>query len=343
MRRDGSRRAYLALVLVTARACALSVVLLLIASLALSGGAKARPNGTTSLHYSALGDSISSPAWNLFGITDYVPIYADGLGADLGVDVSSDYYSAPGWDSSALLNAVSTNRGWQSTISRSHAITLFIGFNDLYGSRLSTEAGTCGGPDNEDCYRAAYTAFRSNFDALLGLIASLHPDHETLVRVLTIYNPFTAIDRATGASPAFERYVQEFNAHIYDASLTRGFLVVDIYAEFNGRTGTFDPVARNLIYADEKHPSSAGQELIARALRSVRYAPLDSSVPVTCIGDVNRDARVNSADSLLVALRIDTRKGDSRYAVEADVDNDGAVDAGDHRWLWAHTGRCRHG
>ncbi len=295
---------------------------------------------TNSFAYSALGDSISSPL--NFGTNNYVPVYSSYVAKDLAVNTNINYYNYPGGDSAVLLNAIKTNETWRTGLSQSNVISLFIGFNDLYGSRLSFKANTCGGTDNQDCLRAAYTNFQVSYDQILTEIKTLNTNPNTILRAVTIYNPFVAPDTADGSFSVYKSYVDQYNSYIWDKAFSKGFLVADIYYEFNGRLGTDDPIAKNLINTDGIHPNQRGMTVIANTLRSIKYFPVDGSPAITCIGDVNLDKKVNSTDQLIEAQHFNAKKGTPQYLANADVNNDWIINSIDSLISAKHTGTCLH-
>lgn len=295
---------------------------------------------TNSLTYSSLGDSISNPY--TLGSSNFIFAYSNYIAKDLAANVSNNYYSFPEWDSAILLNEIKTNSGWRSGITQSSVITVFIGFNDLYNSRLPFKANTCGGTDNQACLRTAYANFQTNYDQILTEIKTLNTNPNTVLRTVTIYNPYVAQDTADNTFSIYKSYMDQYNGYIWDKALAKGFLVADVYYEFNGRLGTDDPVAKKLIYTDGIHPSQTGMAVIANTLRSIKYFPVDGSPAITCIGDVNLDKKVNSTDQLIEAQHFNAKKGTAQYLANADVNNDWIINSTDSLISAKHTGTCLH-
>ncbi len=261
------------------RAKPLAITLALV--LALSGLMPASGAADHTYTYLALGDSIPFGAFAPFG-KGYVPLYAKAVIRDTGVWVNTVNLSVPGWTSRDLLFAVTSRPLFRLTAFSSNIITFSIGGNELAAARQLYKDGTCGGPDNEDCMRAAVAALESNWNGILGALAALRHNRPTIMRTTDIYNPFVNVDKASDSWPVggdgisdfdeLKPYLDEVNAYIAAASASNGVRVAPVYQAFNGVAGDEDPGDKGLTAFDDFHPSGLGHAVIASLLRGLGYA-----------------------------------------------------------------------
>jgi lysophospholipase L1-like esterase len=231
--------------------------------------------------YTALGDSIGFGLFAPIG-DGYVPVYGRRVEADTGANVTLVNTSIPGWTSSDLLGAIRGNLLFRVSIATSSIVTVNIGGNDLLGARGSYGNRTCGGPDNQDCLRAAVATFRANWNAILDQVLSLRSTRNTVIRTQDIYNPYVNEDRARDTWPndqgndfqVAKVYLDQINNHIRMTSAARNIPCARVYLAFNGPNGDIDAGDRGFIAFDGLHPNGRGHQLIADLLGDLGYSPL---------------------------------------------------------------------
>ena len=248
----------------------------------LSGSAEAEANWK----YTALGDSLAFGLWAFKG---YVPRYQGYVQADNNVDVSLTNLGVPGWTSGQLLAALSTSKLFRLEVATSRIVTWDIGGNDFLDARNSYKAKTCGGADNQDCIRAAVAMFKANWIATTAVTLSLRNPSNTIVRSMSLYNPYVNADKAANTWPdglevapsqgndfqVFKPYVDDINSFIMSSSVcSAAGRCADVYHKFNGPNGDIDPRTFGYISFDGVHPNDLGHKAIADLLRGLGYAPL---------------------------------------------------------------------
>lgn len=231
----------------------------------------AAPQPTLDWDYAALGDSL---AFGVAAQQGYVPRYAEFIRADTQANLRVTNLGVPGWTSADLLNALRNNAAIRNTIMNAEVVTFDIGGNDLLSARRRFLEGSCGGPENLDCFRVAVDEFKRNWDGILAEILALRSRDTTVLRTMDVYNPFVAEQRALGVFERLKAYLDEVNQHITSTAATAGIPCAQVYAAFNGPTGEEDALARGYIAADLVHPNDRGHMVMAEALRATGYAPL---------------------------------------------------------------------
>ena len=170
---------------------------------------------------------------------------------------------------------------------QSDVVTWDIGINDLMNARNTYKNRKCGGTDNQDCLRSMVAKFNSNWDAIVGEIFARRNTGTTIIRTVDIYNPWVKTDTAKNTTPdknetspkgndfqIIKYYLDEMNNHIAASVTAYALPCAQVYAAFNGASGSEDPIAKGLVGSDGLHPTVAGHKLIADLLRGVGYAPL---------------------------------------------------------------------
>ena len=232
------------------------------------------PAGVT--FYTAMGDSLAANvgATNANG---YVPQYCAYAQTDTFNACFLTNLGVSGWNSTQLLNAVRTNQTFRNSIANSSIVTWDIGGNDLTGPLQSFLFGVCGGPDNQNCLRAAVALFKTNWNGIIAEILSLRNTNDTVIRTMNIYNPFVNTLRGQGALVLANRYLGEVNEHIERTSEANHIIMANVFYAFNGANGEEDAGSRGLLFTDNFHPNDAGYRIIADLFRDGRYAPLSGS------------------------------------------------------------------
>jgi lysophospholipase L1-like esterase len=235
--------------------------------------------------YVALGDSLATGFGAFKG---YVPRYDSYIETDTGVAVTRTNLGRNGWTSSQLLSALSTDPTFRRATREAEIVTWNIGGNDLRAARTSYKRGTCGGVDNQDCFRASVATLKTNWTAITAEVLELRSTSDTIVRTMDIYNPYVRTDIVSDTwqndgglndFQVFKRYVDKVNRHIATTSYTEGVPYAPVYLAFNGTLGDEDPRSKGYLSFDGLHPNNTGHRVIADELRMLGYAPLWATLP----------------------------------------------------------------
>jgi hypothetical protein len=91
-----------------------------------------------------------------------------------------------------MVEALRHDSSLRAAVSGAGIVMISTGLNDLDQSQALDKAARheCGGPANENCFRAVATRWRANFDAALSEVARLRRDKPTAVRLVTAQNIF---------------------------------------------------------------------------------------------------------------------------------------------------------
>lgn len=252
---------------------------LLLSCFTLSGGAQEQ------WKYTALGDSLAT---GYLAQEGYVPTFETYLETDNTVAVTRYNLAQNGSTSAGLLSSLRTDTVFQNAVLQSAVITWNIGLNDLRNARTSYKARKCGKTDNQDCLRTAVAAFKTNWDAIVMELLDARNTGDTIMRTMTIYNPWVAIDGAANTfadskEPVQSRgtdlqvlayYLDQMNSHIAISAANHGFLSADVHGIFNGESGREDAMAKGYIGSDGIHPTNGGHRAMADLLRGLGYAPI---------------------------------------------------------------------
>ncbi|MFN8484976.1 MAG: GDSL-type esterase/lipase family protein [Anaerolineae bacterium] len=269
-------------------------LLLFVAALPASAAQPESAATATTWKYTALGDSLavgvgsSACVFAIFNCNGYVPRYKTALQSAPGVTVTLTNLGQSGWTSANLLNALKSNSSFSSNIKASQVVTIDIGGNDLKNARQSYKSKTCGGADNQNCLRTAVATFKTNYAEILKRVVALRTPQTAVIRTMDLYNPYVAADNATNTTPdanesapykgsdfvVFKAYLDDVNRYIADTATAKGIPYARVYADFNGPSGTDDPVGAGLIYSDGLHPNDSGYQRIANQFAALGYAPL---------------------------------------------------------------------
>lgn len=253
------------------KALVLKLVLALLCLVLACGDSGDSPSPSEPWNYVALGDSL---AFGALASSGYVPRYADYARSDSGRPLTLTNLGVNGWTSTDLLNALRSDTLFRQAIANANLITWDIGGNDLLRARARFQNGTCGGADNQECFRQAVITFRANWDGIVREIAALRSGNSTALRTFDLYYPFVAQDKASGVFQTLSAYLEQVNAHIHAGAAANSYRVGRVFEAYNGSSGEEDPVAKGLISIDGFHPNDEGHKAIADQLRLLGYAPL---------------------------------------------------------------------
>ena len=221
---------------------------------ATGGNAAATRGAPDELDYVALGDSLAAGVGAERG---YVDRYAEHLRNDTGAGVRVVNLGVSGQTSSELLEALRKDPATRRALGGAEVVTFNIGINDLGRAGRAYEDGTCGGPDNEGCLRAAVAAVERNWDAIGGEVLRLSSTEDAVIRTAGLgYTP--------GVEGVFEPYLAEVNRHIAASADDNGIPHVEIRLGAGG------------LSQDGVHPNDEGYGKIADGLRELGYEPSSS-------------------------------------------------------------------
>ncbi|MCA1616636.1 MAG: GDSL-type esterase/lipase family protein [Acidobacteria bacterium] len=237
--------------------------------------AQARAQGPANWQYTALGDSLAAGTGDAQG--GYVPRYRDHLQTDTGRPVTLIDRGVPGWTSTDLLDALRNDPSMRAQVASSQVVTFNIGGNDLLQALQRYQAGTCGGPDNQQCLGEASALLKSNWNAIIAQVLSLRSNSDTIIRTMDIYNPVVNLLKFFGVFEQVKPYLDDINRHIHLTATANRIHVARVYREFNGPKGDEDAGTKGYISSDGIHPSPAGHVAVARLLRELSYHPLSTT------------------------------------------------------------------
>lgn len=231
----------------------------------------------------ALGDSVPFNSSNdCSGCVGYVDQYKDAIATATGKAVTVvNLSSHAGLTSTGLSADLANDASLRASVAAADAITISIGFNDAPmlvdddpcdGAVGDTQLGTY----TDACISQWADAFAERYTTILDEIKTLRGDKPTLLTVINIFDTWLGFS----GNPA------DFNAHIgvvktllesQNAAICRvaadhGALCADLHSAFNG--ANHDQPSGALLGPDYSHPSQAGNDLIAKTLENLGFAPL---------------------------------------------------------------------
>jgi len=280
-------------------------------------------SNSTSLNYTALGDSITIATVGIQGqpFNDGTPVYVDRykdyVSADLSTQVNKVNLGINGLTSGGLLGKLTNDQNYRNSVKNSKLITIMIGVNDYHIARSYFYSGICGGTDNQNCLRNAVNIFNNNFTNIISEIKSINQNPNTVILISDFYNPYIRVDIDAGNQSILVPYIAQMNNFIHTASSNNGIGVANVYQAYNGSSGLEDPVAKGYLF-DIIHPSGAGHEVIASQFKAFNPSLLDKDFDGD--GFSNRVEKRMTTD-MLASCPIST----SHNAWPPDTDNTGKV------------------
>jgi lysophospholipase L1-like esterase len=225
---------------------------------------------SASLSFVGLGDSLPGGAG--CGCTGYVELYGKAAASSLATAVRvTNLATNDGVDSGQLLARIRSDQTYRDALTSADLISVQIGFNDWR---------VCNWPNDDACWENGSAVVEQNLSATLEELGTLRGGKRTALRILTYPNMF--IGALTSPQPpflgdsSFQRFykgqLDQLNAAICRAAEANGAACVDLVAAFNGPAGDAAPI--DLIGPDNKHPTAAGHQLIAKTLDAAGYEPL---------------------------------------------------------------------
>lgn len=231
----------------------------------------------------AMGDSIPYNAPDdCPGCSGYVAQYgeaiADATSLSVGVLNRSQH---TGLTIEGLLNSFA-NETFTTEVADADAITISIGYND---APMGVTDDPCDGasgdfPDLEqytdECIDEWADAFALQFDDVLTQVGELRAGKPTLLSVINVYDWWRGFEQNPDEIDAnidvVRRVLERQNADICRIATEHGFLCADVHGAFNGLK--HDQPSGELLAVDYSHPSQSGNDLIARTLIDLGFAPL---------------------------------------------------------------------
>ena len=218
------------------------------------------------------------------GCTGFVDRYAATISKATGHPVNVRNLSQLRLQIDDLIVELKTNATRRDALANADIIIVGIAFNDTPWIR---DDDPCVGPSgnkpdwskyNTTCAAAAAEIFRPKFESVYAQIVALREGKPTIFRTINRYNDWIGWTSETGetnppeATNATRVVIDAWSAMICEAARANGFSCADIYHAFNGSDGLTP--SGDLLAKDYTHPSDKGNELIARILTDLGFAPL---------------------------------------------------------------------
>jgi lysophospholipase L1-like esterase len=218
---------------------------------------------------------------NCYGFVDR---YAAAITEATSHPVNVQNFSKLGIGIDGLLEDLETNTSRRDALANADIIIVGIAHNDTAWNR---DDDPCDGPsgDNPDwskynasCAAEAAEIFRQKFENVFTQIVVLRDGKPTIFRTINRYNDWIGWTGENGetnppeATNATRIVVDAWSAMICEAAQVNGFTCADIYHAFNGSDGLTP--SGDLLAKDHIHPSDKGNEVIARILNDLGFAPL---------------------------------------------------------------------
>jgi lysophospholipase L1-like esterase len=232
----------------------------------------------------AVGDSIAyNSSMVCPGCSGFVDRYADAILEATGHPVEVRNLSQPMLQVDALLEELKTDAFRRDALANADIIIVGIAFNDTPWLRSDDP---CDGPNgnkpdwskyNTTCAAAAAESFRPKFESVYAQIVALREGKPTIFRTINRYNDWIGWIGEAGetnppeATDPTRVVLDAWSAMVCETAQENGFTCADIYHTFNGAAGLTP--SGDLLAKDYTHPSDKGNEVIARVLADLGYAP----------------------------------------------------------------------
>lgn len=191
----------------------------------------------------------------------------------MGVKVTVHDWTVGDQHSVALLRALRNNQELRSDIREAEVVTFYIPPEHLRTALYSYMDGSCGGEDNQDCFREGLTLYKADVDAIIAEILWLTSTSDTLIRAMTYYNSLVNYHKELGIFEDLNPYFQALNEYVVQVASEHNIPVAQVYLAFNGPNGDEDPADKGYM-SDLWHTNSVGAALIADLHRELGYEPL---------------------------------------------------------------------
>jgi len=268
--------------------------------------------GPAPLSLVAVGDSIPfNSRDDCPGCTGFVDRYAAAILAATGHPVkvqNLSQHSALQIDD--LLQELKTDTKRRNALANADIIIVGIAANDIAWNRNDDP---CDGPtsDNPDwskfnatCAAAAAEIFHPKFESVFSQIVALRAGKPTIFRTINRYNDWIGLPGVNiprEATNATREVLDAWSAMVCKAAQANGLTCADIYPAFNV-PDRLTP-SPDLIAKDTVHPSDKGNEVIARVLAGLGYAP--TTIPPTVARPAADTTTAPAPDTQQLAAELD--------------------------------------
>ncbi|MBI4673577.1 MAG: hypothetical protein HY741_18145 [Chloroflexi bacterium] len=216
-------------------------------------------------------------------------IFAEYLEQDLGVKVKHKHWGTFG--KPRLVIQVRDDANLRQALQEAEVITLNWQPAVLDAPAAWYKDGTCGGADNEDCWRTTVAAAQADWDALLDEITKLKSPRDALFRTyyfgswpLYAYYDYYGGSVGDAQLEVEIRYMRAMDEYTTKSAAARGIPAVNLFELFQNS----DPhkKAPAEYFSDKLHLNKQGSKVVADGLRALGYgyaaqAALSSSIAGT--------------------------------------------------------------
>jgi hypothetical protein len=133
------------------------------------------------------------------------------------------------------------------------------------------DPGACGGADNKDCLRDAFSIYVTDTNEIIAEIVSLRSPSEALIRMMDTWQLKVRETKESGSFEMFNKYWREANAHVIEVATSYGIPVARVYDALMGKSGIEDPRDLGLLQPDGIHPSQDGSSLMAELFQALGH------------------------------------------------------------------------
>jgi lysophospholipase L1-like esterase len=239
---------------------------------------------TTDFHVVVIGDSLINPQDSCPGCTGFAEQFTAHVGETLGGTAVFDAVKAGGVPDAQ--QALTSDAQAKALVASANVVVVEVGYNNALpdpetgiGCTGSMSGGYIGWllATNDQCLAQGVATYGKLYDEVFASIKELRAGQPTAYIVTNSVDgnidpsfpdgllgiAGDRVDQVRAwAVAAYDRW----NAMLAERAAAAGFVVVDIYHEFNGPAGD-RPMGS--LSADGAHPSQAGHDVIARKLAEV--------------------------------------------------------------------------
>jgi lysophospholipase L1-like esterase len=231
----------------------------------------------------AVGDSIPfNSSEDCPGCLGFIDRYATAITAALGKSVKVENLSEHNNQVvDGLLRELDDDQVRIEALSKADIIVVGIAHNDAPMNRDDDSCDGAGGesPDwskfTKACIAAEVAKYAPKYASVYQRIAALRAGTPTILRTIDRYNDWIGWpghDISAAGIRVTSTVIAAWNQAICRGATANGFLCADISKAFNGQHGTTP--SGDLLARDYTHPSNKGNEVIARTLVDLGFAPL---------------------------------------------------------------------
>ena len=240
------------------------------------------PTGATTEPVVTFDVSAVDTRWDLVGIGDsfigwstLTEQYGEMLSGDLGIDI--EVHKIAG-STTNRLEYLRTTQSAQALLADAEIVVVEPQPGPATAPGMTAyEAGTCGGTDNQECFRQAQADFEVYVAALFDELIALTPDDATIMATLVAawgpaaYRPGIEEDDPERHRVFVDHVIalQEISAA---AAFERGIPTVDVSLAFNG-PDYYQPAPDTYLLPDRAHLTEAGSRVVAELLFALSASP----------------------------------------------------------------------